>query len=74
MDMQVQRHALLTVGNLAFCWENRRTLVASESLRDLLLRQATGTNSTVCKAAARALAVLGTKLTIIKDLIVLYSH
>jgi hypothetical protein len=72
--MQVQRHALLTVGNLAFCWENRRTLVASESLRDLLLRQATGTNSTVCKAAARALAVLGTKLTIIKDLIVLYSH
>ncbi|KAG0585410.1 hypothetical protein M758_2G009100 [Ceratodon purpureus] len=56
---EVQRHALLTVGNLAFCWENRRTLVASESLRDLLLRQATGTNSTVCKAAARALAILG---------------
>ncbi|XP_024394241.1 phospholipase A I isoform X2 [Physcomitrium patens] len=56
---EVQRHALLTVGNLAFCWENRRTLVASESLRDLLLRQASGTNAIVCKAAARALAILG---------------
>lgn len=65
MLKQVQRHALLTVGNLAFCWENRRTLVASESLRDLLLRQASGTNAIVCKAAARALAILGMFLTIV---------
>ncbi len=32
-------------------------------MRDLLLRQASGTNATVCKAAARALAILGTNLT-----------
>lgn len=60
----MQRHALLTVGNLAFCWENRQTLVASESLKDLLLRQASGTNGTVCRAAARALAILGTGCTL----------
>jgi hypothetical protein len=55
----VQRHALLTVGNLAFCWENRRSLLASESLRDLLLRLSAGSDAGVCKAAIRALAILG---------------
>jgi hypothetical protein len=56
---EVQRHALLTVGNLAFCWENRRSLLASESLRDLLLRLSAGSDAGVCKAAIRALAILG---------------
>eukprot|EP01018_Ginkgo_biloba_P003530 Gb_32589 [translate_table: standard] len=58
-SMEVQRLALLAVGNLAFCWENRRTLVASESLRDLLLRLTVGPASRVSKAALRALAILG---------------
>jgi hypothetical protein len=62
VDDQVQRHALLTVGNLAFCWENRRSLLASESLRDLLLRLSAGSDAGVCKAAIRALAILGKQI------------
>ncbi|GLJ49400.1 hypothetical protein SUGI_1045520 [Cryptomeria japonica] len=58
-NIEVQRLALLAVGNLAFCWENRRTLVASESLRELLIRLTVGPTSCVTKAAARALAILG---------------
>ncbi|EEF43897.1 conserved hypothetical protein [Ricinus communis] len=56
---QVQRLALLAVGNLAFCLENRRILVTSESLRDLLLRLTVTSEPLVNKAAARALAILG---------------
>ena len=33
---KVQRLALLSIGNLAFCLENRGILVTSESLRELL--------------------------------------
>ncbi|CAI8611456.1 unnamed protein product [Vicia faba] len=58
-DPEVQRLALLAVGNLAFCLENRRVLVTSESLRELLLRMAVATEPRVYKAAARALAILG---------------
>ncbi|CAJ1941306.1 unnamed protein product [Sphenostylis stenocarpa] len=58
-DPEVQRLALLGVGNLAFCLENRRILVTSESLRELLLRLTVATEPRVCKAAARALAILG---------------
>lgn len=58
-EMKVQQLALLAVGNLAFCWENRRTLVASESLRELLVRLSAGPTSCISKAAARALAILG---------------
>ncbi|RHN64947.1 putative phospholipase A(1) [Medicago truncatula] len=58
-DPEVQRLALLAVGNLAFCLENRRILVTSESLRELLLRMAVATEPRVYKAAARALAILG---------------
>ncbi|CAJ2649528.1 unnamed protein product [Trifolium pratense] len=58
-DPEVQRLALLAVGNLAFCLENRRILVTSESLRELLLRLAVATAPRVYKAAARALAILG---------------
>ncbi|XP_061347864.1 phospholipase A I-like isoform X2 [Gastrolobium bilobum] len=58
-DPEVQRLALLAVGNLAFCLENRRILVTSESLRELLLRLTVTTEPLVCKAAARALAILG---------------
>ncbi|KAK7348479.1 hypothetical protein VNO80_23037 [Phaseolus coccineus] len=58
-DPEVQRLALLAVGNLAFCLENRRILVTSESLRELLLRLTVATEPRVCKAAARALAILG---------------
>jgi len=60
----VQRLALLAVGNLAFCLENRRILVTSESLRELLLRMAVATEPRVYKAAARALAILGLSLDI----------
>jgi hypothetical protein len=60
----VQRLALLAVGNLAFCLENRRILVTSESLRELLLRMAVATEPRVYKAAARALAILGLPLDI----------
>jgi hypothetical protein len=60
----VQRLALLAVGNLAFCLENRRILVTSESLRELLLRLAVATEPRVYKAAARALAILGLSLDI----------
>lgn len=56
---QVQKLALLAVGNLAFCLENRRILVTSESLRDLLLRLTVVHEPRVNKAAARALAILG---------------
>ncbi|KAK9267198.1 hypothetical protein L1049_009618 [Liquidambar formosana] len=55
----VQRLALLAVGNLAFCLENRRTLVTSESLRELLLRMTVASEPRVNKAAVRALAILG---------------
>ncbi|CAL5199503.1 unnamed protein product [Lathyrus oleraceus] len=58
-DPEVQRLALVAVGNLAFCLENRRVLVTSESLRELLLRMAVATEPRVYKAAARALAILG---------------
>lgn len=58
-NTEVQRLALLAVGNLAFCLENRRTLVASESLRELLLRMTVAPEPRVSKAAARALAILG---------------
>lgn len=60
----MQRLALLAVGNLAFCLENRRILVTSESLRELLLRLAAATEPRVYKAAARALAILGLPLDI----------
>ncbi|KAI3870576.1 hypothetical protein MKX03_022769 [Papaver bracteatum] len=58
-DTEVQRLALLAVGNLAFCLENRRILVTSESLRELLLRLMGTSDLRVYKAAARALAILG---------------
>ncbi|KAL4563085.1 hypothetical protein LXL04_027116 [Taraxacum kok-saghyz] len=58
-DPEVQRLALIAVGNLAFCLENRRILVASESLRDLLLRLTLSSERRVSKAAARVLAILG---------------
>ncbi|KAI4295872.1 hypothetical protein L6164_035870 [Bauhinia variegata] len=58
-DPEVQRLALLAVGNLAFCLENRRILVTSESLRELLLRLTVAIEPRVNKAAARALAILG---------------
>nr|XP_043620589.1 phospholipase A I [Erigeron canadensis] len=58
-DPEVQRLALIAVGNLAFCIENRRILVASESLRDLLLRLTVSSEQRVSKAAARVLAILG---------------
>ncbi|KAL2495360.1 Phospholipase A I [Forsythia ovata] len=56
---EVQRLALFALGNLAFCLENRRTLVTSESLRELLLRLTVASESRVSKAAARVLAILG---------------
>ncbi|KAL8461383.1 hypothetical protein ACS0TY_032744 [Phlomoides rotata] len=56
---EVQRLALFAVGNFAFCLENRRALVTSESLRELLLRLTAAPESRVSKAAARALAILG---------------
>lgn len=59
INPEVQRLALLAVGNLAFCWENRRILVTSESLRELLLRLTVASEPRVNKAAARALAILG---------------
>ncbi|XP_076931698.1 phospholipase A I-like [Bidens hawaiensis] len=58
-DPEVQRSALLAIGNLAFCLENRKILVASESLRDLLLQRTVASELRVRKAAARALAILG---------------
>ncbi|KAK4753266.1 hypothetical protein SAY87_022064 [Trapa incisa] len=56
---EVQRLALLAVGNLGFSLENRRVLVTSESLRELLLRLSVAPEPRVNKAAARALAILG---------------
>ncbi|KAL7615494.1 hypothetical protein Lser_V15G04567 [Lactuca serriola] len=58
-DPEVQRASLLAIGNLAFCLENRLMLVASESLRDLLLRLTVAFELRVRKAAARVLAILG---------------
>ncbi|XP_058093456.1 phospholipase A I isoform X2 [Magnolia sinica] len=55
----VQRLALFSVGNLAFCLENRRALATSESLRELLVRLTVTAEPRVNKAAARALAILG---------------
>ncbi|KAK6149781.1 hypothetical protein DH2020_017306 [Rehmannia glutinosa] len=59
LQVVVQRLALFAVGNFAFCLENRRALVTSESLRELLLRLTAASDSRVCKAAVRALAILG---------------
>ncbi|KAK7860286.1 phospholipase a i [Quercus suber] len=59
LTKDVQRLALLAFGNLAFCLENRRILVTSESLRELLLRLTVAPEPRVNKAAARALAILG---------------
>ncbi|XP_047954768.1 phospholipase A I-like [Salvia hispanica] len=56
---EVQRLALFAIGNFAFCLENRRALVTSESLRELLLRLTAAPEPRVCKAASRALAILG---------------
>lgn len=56
---EVQRLALLAVGNLAFCLENRRILVTSESLKELLMRLTIAPEPRVNRAAARALAILG---------------
>ncbi|MFQ6639347.1 hypothetical protein Gotur_016348 [Gossypium turneri] len=56
---EVQRLALVAVGNLAFCLENRHILVTSESLRELLMRLTFTPEALVNKAAARALAILG---------------
>ncbi|MQM16527.1 hypothetical protein Taro_049485, partial [Colocasia esculenta] len=58
-NVEVQRLALLAVGNLAFCLENRRMLVTSESLHELLLRLTVAPEPRVNKAAARALAIFG---------------
>ncbi|XP_051133924.1 phospholipase A I-like isoform X2 [Andrographis paniculata] len=56
---EVQKLALFAIGNLAFCLENRHALVKSDSLRQLLLRHTRSSDSCVCKAAARVLAILG---------------
>ncbi|KAL6840609.1 hypothetical protein ACP4OV_029473 [Aristida adscensionis] len=58
-NAEVQRLSLIAVGNLAFCLETRRTLLHSESLRDLLIRLTLSQEHRVSKAAARALAILG---------------
>lgn len=58
-NIEVQRLSLFAVGNFAFCLENRRTLVQSESLRELLLRLTVSPEPRVNRAAARALAILG---------------
>lgn len=58
----MQRLALLAVGNLAFSSENRRILVTSESLKDLLMHLTATPQVNVNKAAARALAVFGVLL------------
>ncbi|GJN11593.1 hypothetical protein PR202_ga29794 [Eleusine coracana subsp. coracana] len=50
---------LIKFGNLAFCLETRRTLMHSDSLRDLLIRLTVSQEHRVSKAAARALAILG---------------
>ncbi|KAL5563550.1 hypothetical protein UlMin_033297 [Ulmus minor] len=56
---EVQRLALLAVGNLALCFENRQLLVTSESLQELLLHLTVAPKPCVNKAVARALAILG---------------
>ncbi|KAK9057963.1 hypothetical protein SSX86_022803 [Deinandra increscens subsp. villosa] len=65
---RVQRSALLAIGNLAFCLENRQILVASESLRDLLLRHTVASELRVRKAAARALAILGENESLMRSI------
>ncbi|KAL0398741.1 UNVERIFIED_CONTAM: Phospholipase A I [Sesamum radiatum] len=64
LTKDVQRLALFAVGNFAFCLENRRALVTSESLRELLLRLTAAPESRVSKAATRALAILGENETL----------
>lgn len=51
----------MALGSLAFCWENRRVLLATEGLRERLLRLAGGGEAAVAvrRAAARCLAILG---------------
>ncbi|TYI64380.1 hypothetical protein E1A91_D09G084500v1 [Gossypium mustelinum] len=56
---EVQRLALLAVGNLGFCPENHHVLVAVEGLRELLVQLTATPEPRVNKAAARALAILG---------------
>ncbi|XAR53777.1 Phospholipase A(1) [Bertholletia excelsa] len=56
---EVQKCALLAVGNLAFCSENRHILVTSESMQELLLQLTVASDQCVSKAAARALAIFG---------------
>ncbi|XP_039000226.1 phospholipase A I-like [Hibiscus syriacus] len=58
-NTEVQRLALLAVGNLAFCRENRQLLVTSKCLRELLVCLTSTPEPRVNKAAARALAILG---------------
>ncbi|KAI4312011.1 hypothetical protein MLD38_036870 [Melastoma candidum] len=55
----VQRLALMAIGNLGFSLDNRKILVASESLRELLMQLTASPEPHVNKAAARALAILG---------------
>ncbi|KAL0353241.1 UNVERIFIED_CONTAM: Phospholipase A I [Sesamum angustifolium] len=65
LTKDVQRLALFAVGNFAFLfWKTVGTLVTSESLRELLLRLTAATESRVCKAATRALAILGENETL----------
>jgi hypothetical protein len=59
---------------LAFCLENRRILITSESLRELLMRLIVTPEPRVNKAAARALAILGVflvyQIVILLDILV----
>ncbi|KAI5081182.1 hypothetical protein GOP47_0004365 [Adiantum capillus-veneris] len=56
---EVQHYALLAVGNLAFCRENRSRLASSGSLREMLLHLSAVSTLLVSKAAVRALAIFG---------------
>ncbi|KAE8685822.1 Phospholipase A I [Hibiscus syriacus] len=56
---EVQRLALVALGNLGFCRENRHILVTSKRLRELLICRTATPEPRVNKAAARALAILG---------------
>ncbi|GMI72522.1 hypothetical protein like AT1G61850 [Hibiscus trionum] len=58
-NTEVQRLALLAVGNMAFCRENPYILVTSKSLRGRLVCLTDTPEPRVNKAAARALAILG---------------
>ena len=57
----VQRESLLALGSLAFCWVNRRRLLATEGLREVLVRLGSGGGVplSVRRAAVRVLAILG---------------